>query len=71
MRLGNFSPAGRCQIAAGDEFRLDLDDKPGDKKRAPLPHLEVFAALEPGNELLVDDGKVRLKVRRSAARITL
>src|SRR5580692_1650725 len=61
LRLGNFT-GGKVSIAAGDEFRLDLDDKPGDKKRAPLPHAEVFAALEPGNELLVDDGKVRLKV---------
>src|SRR5580704_17575155 len=61
LRLGNFT-GGKVSIAAGDEFRLDLDDKPGDKKRAPPPHAEVFAALEPGNELLVDDGKVRLKV---------
>src|SRR5579863_2340506 len=61
LRLGNFT-GGKVPIAAGAEFRLDLDKKPGDKKRAPLPHPEVFAALEPGNELLVDDGKVRLKV---------
>src|SRR5271169_262025 len=61
LRLGNFA-GGRVAIAVGAEFRLDLDDKPGDQKRAPLPHPEVFAALEPGNELLVDDGKVRLRV---------
>src|SRR5580704_17049076 len=61
LRLGNFT-GGKVSIAAGAEFRLDLDPKPGDGKRAPLPHPEVFAALEPGNELLVDDGKVRLKV---------
>jgi pyruvate kinase len=61
LRLGNFT-GGKISIAAGDEFRLDLDSKLGDKKRAPLPHPEVFAALELGNELLVDDGKVRLKV---------
>jgi len=61
LRLGDFA-AGRVQIEAGDEFRLDLDGKPGDEHRAPLPHPEVFAALAPGNELLVDDGKVRLKV---------
>src|ERR1700681_386594 len=55
-RLGNFT-GGRIQIAAGAEFRLDLDRKPGGQTRASLPHPEVFAALEPGNELLVDDGK--------------
>src|SRR5580658_501801 len=61
LRLGNFAD-GRIAIAPGEEFRLDLDPRPGDKHRAPLPHPEVFAALQPGNELLVDDGKVRLKV---------
>ncbi len=61
LRLGDFT-GGRVVIAAGAEFRLDLDEKPGDQNRAPLPHPEVFAALEPDNELLVDDGKVRLRV---------
>ncbi|HTZ36159.1 MAG TPA: pyruvate kinase [Stellaceae bacterium] len=62
LRLGNFA-GGRVQLAAGDEFRLDLDDRLGDRHRAPLPHPEVFRVLEPGNELLIDDGKVRLRVR--------
>jgi pyruvate kinase len=61
LRLGNFVN-GRVTLAAGEEFRLDLDDKLGDQARAPLPHPEVFRALQPGNELLVDDGKVRLRV---------
>jgi pyruvate kinase len=61
LRLGNFVN-GRIQLAAGAEFRLDLDDHLGDQDRAPLPHPEVFRALQPGNELLVDDGKVRLRV---------
>ena len=61
LRLGDFAN-GRVNIAAGAGFRLDLDDKPGDTTRAPLPHPEVFKALQPGNELLIDDGKVRLRV---------
>jgi pyruvate kinase len=61
LRLGDFV-SGRVTLSVGADFRLDLDDKPGDKDRAPLPHPEVFRALEPGNELLIDDGKVRLKV---------
>src|ERR1043166_3887965 len=47
---------------AGCHFRLDLDTRPGDTSRAPLPHPEVFEALHPGTELLLDDGKVRLRV---------
>ena len=35
--------------------------------RAPLPHPEIFAALEPGTELLLDDGKVRLQTESCGA----
>ncbi|HVH79662.1 MAG TPA: pyruvate kinase, partial [Stellaceae bacterium] len=61
LRLGDFAN-GRIALAPGAKFRVDLDEKLGDQNRAPLPHPEVFRALQPGNELLVDDGKVRLKV---------
>jgi pyruvate kinase len=61
LRLGTFA-AGKIRLKSGERFRLDLDRKPGDQQRAPLPHPEVFAALEPGTELLLNDGNVRLKV---------
>ena len=61
LRLGDFAE-GRIQLAPRAAFRLDLDNRLGDQRRAPLPHPEVFRALEPGNDLLIDDGKVRLKV---------
>src|ERR1041384_5705803 len=61
LRLGNFA-GGKAELPAGCHFRLDLDTRPGDTSRAPLPHPEVFEALHPGTELLLDDGKVRLRV---------
>ena len=61
LRLGTFTE-GKVRLKPGEHFRLDLDRKPGDTKRAPLPHPEIFAALEPGTELLLNDGNVRLKV---------
>ncbi|MGH7031729.1 MAG: pyruvate kinase [Stellaceae bacterium] len=60
LRLGTFAE-GPIELAAGDHFRLDLDRRPGDRTRAPLPHPEIFEALKAGTELLVDDGKVRLE----------
>jgi pyruvate kinase len=48
-------------------IRLDLDDAPGDRRRVGMPHPEVFRVLRPGLLLLVDDGKVRLEVKRSDA----
>ena len=61
LRLGTFK-GGKVELKAGQHFRLDLDKKPGDERRAPMPHPEIFAALEPGCELLLDDGNVRLRV---------
>ncbi len=63
LRVGTFA-GGKARLVAGKPFRLDLDKTPGDAKRAPLPHPEIFAALEPGTELLLDDGNIRLKVER-------
>jgi pyruvate kinase len=61
LRLGTFA-AGPIELQAGDHFRLDLDPAPGDRGRAPMPHPEIFAALSPGADLLLDDGRVRLRV---------
>ena len=61
LRLGTFAE-GPIELAAGAPFHLDLDREAGDERRAPLPHPEIFEALQPGTELLLDDGKVRLEV---------
>ncbi|MGB0498702.1 MAG: pyruvate kinase [Rubricella sp.] len=61
LRVGAFAN-GPHELQEGARFRLDLDDAPGDESRVQLPHPEIFAALEPGATLLVNDGKIRLKV---------
>jgi pyruvate kinase len=61
LRVGKFA-AGGITLAPGAEFRLDLDVRDGDDKRANLPHPEIFAALEKGAKLLLDDGKLALEV---------
>ena len=62
LRLGRFG-AGPVLLKAGDTFRLDMDHELlGDRHRAPLPHAEIYRALETGAELLIDDGRVRLRV---------
>jgi pyruvate kinase len=66
LRLGEFE-CGKIELAAGAKFRLDLDPAHGNQKRAPLLHPEVFEAIEPGTELLLDDGKVRLRVVKAGA----
>ena len=63
LRVGTFA-TGSVMLNAGASFRLDLTDNPGDVTRAYLPHPEIFAALKPGANLLLDDGKLRLQVKK-------
>jgi len=49
-------------LQTGQRYKLDLDQTPGDEKRAPLLHPEIFNALTVGKRLLIDDGKVELRV---------
>ena len=62
LRLGQFEN-GSIDVKKGHVMRLDLDKTPGDLKRVGMPHPEIFAAMTPGALLLVDDGKVRLKIK--------
>jgi pyruvate kinase len=66
LRVGTFVD-GPVMLAQGQPFRLDLDKTPGTVQRVCLPHPEIFAALVPGAELLLDDGKLRLVVQRCGA----
>jgi pyruvate kinase len=61
LRCGLFK-TGETFLEEGNSFRLDLDQTLGDSVRVCLPHKEIFAALSEGSILLVDDGKIRLKV---------
>jgi len=61
LRVGEFAN-GSEELEWGANFRLDLDPTPGDATRVQLPHPEIFAALTGGSHLLVNDGKIRLRV---------
>lgn len=66
LRLGKFSE-GSIRIEAGQSIRLDLDSTPGDARRVGMPHPEIFKALKPDALLLLDDGRVRLRVEKAGA----
>ncbi|MEO5972873.1 MAG: pyruvate kinase [Sphingomicrobium sp.] len=61
LRVGDFA-GGSAVVGKGDRFVLDRDHTPGDAGRVELPHPELFGAVKAGARLLIDDGKVRLKV---------
>jgi len=66
LRVGKFANDAE-ELAEGASFRLDLDEADGDVNRVCLPHKEIFDALEPGAHLLVNDGKIKLRVKDCGA----
>ncbi|MBI2254810.1 MAG: pyruvate kinase [Proteobacteria bacterium] len=65
LRVGQFEN-GSVTLQVGQTFRFDLDPTLGNEHRAPLPHPEILSALRPGVMLLLDDGKLRMRVRKAA-----
>jgi pyruvate kinase len=63
LRVGKFQ-AGRVTLQTGQTFRLDLSPTPGDVRRVSLPHPEIIQAAGIGTHLLLDDGKLKLRVTR-------
>src|SRR5271168_3750796 len=61
LRVGRFS-GGRVHLQTGQKFRLDLNATPGNADRVNLPHPEIIEAATIGSSLLLDDGKLRLRV---------
>ncbi|MGB3722187.1 MAG: pyruvate kinase [Pacificimonas sp.] len=61
IRIGTFAN-GPVQLKTGDRFILDRKQKPGDTSRVYLPHPEIFAAVEDGQRLLLNDGKLALRI---------
>jgi len=62
LRVGAFEGDG-AMLVQGQSFTLDADTTPGTAKRVHLPHPEILSSLEPGHTVLIDDGKLRLRVK--------
>jgi pyruvate kinase len=61
LRVGTFKD-GQAIIRHSGHFVLDRDETPGDENRVCLPHPELFGIMTRGQRLLINDGKIRLKV---------
>ena len=61
LRVGTFKD-GKAVIRHSGHFTLDRNPEPGDETRVELPHPELFGLLEKGQRLLINDGKIRLRV---------
>ena len=61
FRIGEFQ-AGRVQVPSKSIFRFDRAEVLGDATRVYLPHSQIFDAIQPGHNLVLDDGKLRMRV---------
>jgi pyruvate kinase len=61
IRVGTIKD-GKFSVVAGEQVRFVLSGSNGDKMSIPLPHPEIFKAVTPGDDLLIDDGRVRVRV---------
>jgi len=61
LRLGVFEN-DTINIKKGDKITLDSNPEAGNSRRVNLPHPEIIEALQIGSDILLDDGKVHLKV---------
>src|SRR6267142_1409922 len=61
IRVGTIKD-GKIAVVAGEQVRFVLSGSDGDKMSIPLPHPEIFDAVAPGDDLLIDDGRVRVRV---------
>ncbi len=66
LRVGTFRDDASVKLETGAPFTLDRDSRPGDATRVNLPHPEIYEALLPGTRLLIDDGKLVLRVKAVA-----
>lgn len=64
LRVGEFKD-DKVFLKEGQSFVLDMDKVPGDITRVNLPHPEIFAAVKPGDDLLLNDGSIVLEVEEA------
>ncbi|MEW6449065.1 MAG: pyruvate kinase [Pseudomonadota bacterium] len=65
LRVGTFAD-GPVMLDNGATFVFDTDPKAGGVKRVHLPHPEIFAGIQAGHSLLLDDGKIRMTVTEAS-----
>ena len=63
LRIGSFENDS-VMLDKGQNFILDMDNSPGTHERVELPHPEIYEAVEPNTELLLNDGKIRLHIEK-------
>lgn len=62
LRIGNFKDE-KVHLVPQADFIFEQEDILGDAERVSLPHPEIFHVLRPGMSLLLDDGRLQVRVK--------
>jgi pyruvate kinase len=66
LRVGKFTDTS-AELKEGQDFLLDLDKTLGSSQRVQFPHKNLYQFLAPGDQLLLDDGKIKLRIQSVAS----
>lgn len=66
FRIGAFEE-DNTTLEEGEIFALDLKTPKGNKERVSFPHPILYPHLKKGSSILLDDGKIRLKVTHTTS----
>ena len=61
-RIGDFETEKHYPLKVGQKFILDTDPTPGNENRVQLPDMDVMKSLSVGDRILLNDGKIELRV---------
>lgn len=61
-RIGNFETEDKYPLEIGQKFTFDTDPTPGNTKRVQLPDADVLGSLNVGDRILLNDGKIEMRV---------
>lgn len=66
-RIGNFATEDKYPLEIGQKFTFDTDQTPGDSTRVQLPDADVLGSLKVGDRILLNDGKIEMRVDFASA----
>ncbi len=70
LRIGTFAN-GKENLKRGQKIELHLEKFVGDVTKVSLPHKEIFVAVQPGDDLLINDGRLRLKIESNDGKVMI
>ena len=64
IRTGTLRDGKPIPLKPGDELRIAVGEFVGDRKRVSTPFADLPKGVQPGDRLLLDDGRIQLRVER-------